>query len=95
MKKFLQKLKDNRLLLDAANVVLGLIMVVAFILTCTLHSNIALLFVVWGAGFMNIVNGLKAMGRGKQKAMGQSMVFLGFLIVIGGTMLVLSMMNVF
>ena len=93
MKKFLQKLKDNHLLLDAANVVLGLIMVVAFILTATLRSNIALLFLVWGAGFMNVVNGLKTMRRQKQKMMGQSMIFLGFLIIIGGTMMVLSMMS--
>lgn len=94
MKKLLQKLKDNRLLLDTLNVVLGVVMIIALVLVFILRSNLALLAAIWTAGLMNAVNGLKAMKQKERKMMGQSMFFMGMLVIVIGTVLVFSMMGV-
>ena len=58
MKKFLEKLKQNNLLLDGANVVAGIVMMAAFVLFIITKAWLALLFVVWSAGVIKIVNGM-------------------------------------
>lgn len=94
IKKLLERLKENNLLLDAANIVLGIVMLAAIAFIFTTQSNIAVLIAVWAAGLMNAVNGLKAMKHKERKAMGQSMFFMGILVIFIGTVLVLSSIGV-
>lgn len=93
MRKFLQRLKENNLLLDAANVALGVVMLASLAFVFTTQSNLALLLAIWSAGLMNATNGLKAMKQKGRKGMGQSMFFMGILVIAIGTMLVFSMMG--
>ncbi|MDE6873889.1 MAG: hypothetical protein K2P87_05480 [Lachnospiraceae bacterium] len=96
MRKFLQKIRDNKLLLDGINVVAGFVLLLALLIFFISQAFIALLIAVWAAGFMNMANGLKAMKRNKKgAALGQSMVMLGMIILIGGTALILSAMGLF
>lgn len=95
LKKWIQKLRDNNMVLDMANVILGVVLLIALVLVFTIESSLALLLAVWSAGLMNTVNGLKAMKHRERKTAGQSMVFMGLLIVFGGTILVFSMMGIF
>lgn len=96
MRKFLQKLRDNKLLLDSINVVAGFVLLVALLIFFVSQAFIALLVAVWAAGLMNMANGFKAMRRNKKgAALGQSMVMLGMIILVGGTALVLSAMGLF
>lgn len=95
MRKFLQKIKDNKLLLDGINVIAGFVLLVALLVFFINQAYIALLLAVWAAGFMNMANGLKYMrGKKKNTAAGPSMVMLGMIILLGGTALILSMMGV-
>ena len=95
MKKFLQKIKDNQLLLDAVNVVCGFILIVALLAFVISQAYLALLVAVWAAGLINVGNGLKAMRRKRGVVFGQSMLMLGVIILIGGTALILSMMGLY
>lgn len=95
MKKFLQKIKDNQLLLDAINVICGFILIVALLVFVIGRAYLALLIAVWAAGFINIGNGLKAMRKKNGAILGQSMLMLGVIILIGGTALILSMMGMY
>ena len=92
MRKFFEKLKNNQLLLDGMNVALGVVLLVSLIVFMASRVWLALLAAVWAAGLINMVNGLKAM-RKKTGVFGQSMLFMGALIIIGGTVLVLSAMG--
>ncbi len=93
MRKFFQRLKENKLLLDGINVVAGFVLLVALLVFFISRAYIALLFAVWAAGFMNMANGLKYMrGKNRNAAVGPSMVMLGMIILFGGTALILSMM---
>lgn len=56
MKKFLQKIKDNQLLLDAVNVVCGFILIVALLAFVISQAYLALLVAVWAAGLINVGN---------------------------------------
>lgn len=96
MKKFLQKIKENKLLLDSVNVVAGFVLLVALLVFFISQAYIALLIAIWAAGFMNMANGFKSM-RGKKGAntAGQSMVMLGMILLVGGTALILSAMGLF
>lgn len=93
MKKFLQKLKDNKLLPDALNVVLGIVLIAALAVFFINQAYLALLAAVWAAGLINVVNGLKAAGKKKGGGLGQSMAMLGAIIIIGGTALIFSAMG--
>lgn len=96
MRKFLQKLKDNKLLLDGINVVGGFVLLVALLVFFISKAYLALLVAIWAAGLMNMANGLKSMRKKKGgAALGQSMVMLGMIILIGGTALILSAMGLF
>ncbi|MDE7211298.1 MAG: hypothetical protein K2O03_07620, partial [Lachnospiraceae bacterium] len=96
MRKFLQKLKDNKLLLDGVNVVGGFVLLVALLVFFISKAYLALLVAIWAAGLMNMANGLKSMRKKKTgAALGQSMVMLGMIILIGGTALILSAMGLF
>lgn len=95
MRKFWKKLKDNELLLDSLNVILGLVLIAALAVFFISQAYIALLAAVWAAGFMNMVNGVKAARKKKGGTLGQSMVMLGMFIVVGGTMLIFSVMGLF
>lgn len=95
MRKFWKKLKDNELLLDSLNVILGLVLIAALAVFFISQAYIALLAAVWAAGFMNMVNGVKAARKKKGGTLGQSMVMLGMFIVVGGTMLIFSAMGLF
>ena len=90
MKKFLEKLKQNNLLLDGANVVAGIVMMAAFVLFIITKAWLALLFVVWSAGVINIVNGMKTMRKKGKQTLGQSMLLFGVIILFGGTILVIT-----
>ena len=56
---WLQNLKNNELLLDGANVMLGFVLIITLLVYFMSGAYFALLLAVWAAGFMNIVNGLK------------------------------------
>ncbi|MBQ9118526.1 MAG: hypothetical protein IJY09_00525 [Lachnospiraceae bacterium] len=90
MRKLIQKLKENNLILDTVNVILGVVMILAIIAVFVWQSVIALFITVWSAGLMNTVNGLKLLMKKEKKMMGQSMVFMGVLIIVAGTVLLLS-----
>lgn len=95
MRKFLQKIKDNKLLLDGINVIAGFVLLIALLVFFISQAYLALLLAVWAAGFMNMANGLKYMrGKKKNTSVGPSMVMLGMIILLGGTVLILSMMGV-
>nr|MDE7326457.1 hypothetical protein [Lachnospiraceae bacterium] len=94
MRKFFQKIKDNKLLLDGVNVIAGFVLLIALLVFFITQAFIALLVAIWAAGLINIANGFKSMRAKKGGVMpGQSMVLLGFIILVGGTVLVLSMMG--
>ncbi len=90
MRKWIKKLKENKLLLDGINVAIGLVMIIALVVLFTTESVISLFVVVWAAGLINIMNGLKMLGKKNQKMLGQSMVFMGMLIIVAGTILAFS-----
>ncbi len=91
MRKFLEKLKNNKLLLDGLNVAAGVVLLVSLIVFAVSRAWLALLPAIWAAGLINMSNGLKAMS--KTKAMGQSMLLMGALILLGGTIFVFSAMG--
>lgn len=96
MGKFLQKIKENKLLLDSINVVAGFVLLVSMLVFFINQALIALLLAIWAAGFMNMANGLKVIRKNKKGApVGQSMVMLGMIILVGGTALVLSAIGLF
>ena len=90
MHKLIQKLKNNDLILDTVNVILGIIMIIAIFIVFKWQSVIALFATVWMAGLINVVNGLKLLLKKNKKMLGQSMVFMGMLIIVGGTVLLVS-----
>ncbi len=89
MRKWIQKLKENKLLLDGINVVVGLFMIIAMIVLFTTGSVISMFVVIWAAGIINIMNGMKMLGKKNQRMMGQSMIFFGGLIIVAGTILMI------
>ena len=91
MRKLFEKLKNNKLLLDAVNVVMGIVLLVSLIVFAAAKAWPALLPAIWAAGLINMANGMKAMR--KTKVLGQSMLLMGALILIGGTIFVLSAMG--
>lgn len=95
MRKLWKKLRDNELLLDSLNVILGLVLLAALAAFFISQAYIALLAAVWAAGFMNVVNGVKAARKKKNGALGQSMIMLGMFIAVGGTILIFSAMGLF
>ncbi len=94
MRNFLQKIRDNKLLLDGINVIAGFVLLIALLVFFITRLYLALLIAIWAAGLINMANGFKSMRAKKGGVMpGQSMVLLGFVILIGGTALVLSLMG--
>lgn len=93
MRKFLQKLKNNDLLLDSLNVGIGFVLIVTLAVFMITGAYLVLLLAVWAAGMINMVNGFKTMKKKAHATLGQSMVFLGMIILVGGSVLVISMMQ--
>lgn len=90
MNKWWKILRDRQMILDIANVVLGILMIAAMFTVFRWNSVIGLFVTIWSAGLMNIANGLKMISQKNRKTLGQSMMLLGAIIAIGGTLLLVA-----
>lgn len=78
-------IKDNKLLPDLINVVLGIVVIVLFVLVILMPSNyilMAALMVV--AGVMNMSNGYRKARVSEQKGMGIFFGVVGFVLIAFG-----------
>lgn len=83
--KWNEIIKDNKLLPDLINVVLGIAVIVLFVLVILMPSNYGLmasLMIV--AGVMNLSNGYRKARVNGQKGMGLFFGIVGFVIVAFG-----------
>lgn len=88
MSKVEKIIKDNKLLLDIVNVILGIVIIILFILVYLNPHNRYLFFAAFEvSGFMNIVNGIRQIKDNSKKQRGSFFLLSGIIIMIIGIML--------
>jgi hypothetical protein len=85
MKKLSQIVKDNNLIFDVVNVILGIGLLVAIVLFILMPGNmVAFAFLCWMAGIMNVSNGIKQYRDKKKRTFAMCLIMVGMIILIGG-----------
>jgi uncharacterized membrane protein HdeD (DUF308 family) len=81
-------IKDNKLLLDIVNVILGIVIIILFVLVFFNPQNKYLFLAAFEvSGFMNIVNGLRQIKDNSKKHMGKFFLLSGIIIMAIGILL--------
>ena len=89
LKKLLKFLKNKEAVLDAANVILGLLMLTALVVFWKTGNTVSMYVIIFSGGFMNLCNGYRYIKQKKRKNMGQSMILLGVIILVLGIVVML------
>lgn len=90
MERIYKIIKDNKLLLDIFNVVLGVIVIAFIVLLFINPDNEYFLGGAFGvSGLMNITNGLRQIKVKHKKSMGQSLIMIGIVTFIVGVLFVI------
>lgn len=85
MKKLVKIIKENHLILDVLNVLLGLALIVTVVLFCMFPGNkIVIGLMILLSGFMNIGNGIKRYQDKTSRAMGMALITVGACILMIG-----------
>jgi len=83
--KLMRILKDNRLLFDVINVMLGIAIIILVILIMMYPYNKYIRLAAFSVGgLMNISNGLKYLKDSKKKSMGMNLIMVGVFVIIVG-----------
>ena len=90
MIKRIQKFfNDKAAVLDAANMILGLLMLTALVVFWKTGSKVSMFVIIFSGGAMNLCNGYRYLRQKGRRQMGQSMLLLGIVILILGIVVLL------
>ncbi|MSS63848.1 hypothetical protein [Velocimicrobium porci] len=85
MKKLVKIIKENHLIIDVLNVLLGLVLIVTVVLFCMFPGNkIVIGLMILLSGFMNIGNGIKRYQSKRTRGTGMALMTVGACILIIG-----------
>ena len=82
-------LKNKEQINDTLNLSLGLLMLTALLIFGKTGNKISMYVIIFSGGLMTIANGYQLLWKKNGKAMGQSMILFGIVILFLGMMVVL------
>ena len=89
LKKISKFLKNQEAVIDAANVLLGLLMLTALVVFWKTGNKISMYAIIFCGGAMNLCNGFRYLKQKERKSLGQSMILFGFVVLLLGVVLLL------
>lgn len=94
MKRFLELIREKRMLIDIINMVIGVALIIlVLILLAYPMKPVLYICAICLAGIMYIMNGFKVMSGNKNKNMAKSMIMTGGIIMVIGIVAVITIFS--